>query len=483
MGILVAGSAIKPKKTETSGNRISSLLLFILILAVCVGPRLRISGEDGDRIDIRYQDILLIPAMFHLFVSNAGKMQWPLFRLLGFRLPIFLYGAFFLTIIVAFTNPDVDFLRRTFFLGRGFELFALAAVTAGLYLSAGTMKAPRAALMAVYLAAYGNAAWMAYQMVTGDTGTLLGSSVGATIESYGPKLIGEGSAFGTGQFFAFTAAVAVAQLRAKYGHSFPALLLLAISAGGAWLSQSRISIGVVAVCVAVLLVLASKRGKLLNFGRTALAAVILWLAAEYVIPQLQGRQSLEGVEAGVDVRVDRVWGPLLDVLANNPFLGAGPGGLVGELPIEAHNIYLRAVVDYGLFVGLIFISIFVHVMFRGLATSRNPDMSVRTRLFGNLAFLAVLGVLVSGFVQDSLTGVMSSHLTMLAIGLLAGAMASSQDEPEPAVKVVPHARTRWLPVKGAATHRRTKWLPSNQRSLTRKRTRWLPAHHRQKSGS
>lgn len=452
MGVLVASAKAPHKKAELSGNRISALLLFLLILAVCVGPRLRVSGDGADRIDIRYQDILLIPAMFHLLASNAHNMRWPLFRLVGYRLPVFVFGAIVVTVIIAVINPDVEILRRVFFLGRGFELFVIAAVAAGLFFSARDRGA-RASLQAVYLAAYGNAAWMGYQMYAGKTGTLLGSTVGATIESYGPKLIGEGSAFGTGQFFAFTAAVAVAQLRAKYGRRLPPLLLLAVSAGGAWVSQSRISIGVIAVCVAVLLVLSTRRGNLLNIGRTALAAILLWAAVEFVLPQLQGRQSLEGVEAGVGVRVDNVWGPLLEVMGNNPLMGAGPGGLVGDLPVEAHNIYLRAVLDYGLVVGAIFIAIFLGVMFRGFKASKDPEMSPDGKLFANLAFLAVLGVLVSGFVQDALTGVMSSHLTMLAIGLFAGALRfhAERGDQHPVIKDL--SLTRNVPASGPVSSR------------------------------
>lgn len=474
MGIPVAASTINLKKLkseEPTGSALSAVLLFLLILAVCVGPRLRVSGEGEGRIDIRYQDILLIPAMFHLFVANGGKFRLQLTQFLGAKLPFFLWSAMLVTIFVAFTNPEVDIIRRAFFLGRGFEMFVIASVAAGLYISAGINKAPKAAIRAVYIAAYGNAAWMAYQIAAGTTGTLLGSSVGATIESYGPKLIGEGSAFGTGQFFAFTAAVAVAQLRSGYGHRLAALMLLAISAGGAWVSESRISIGVVTVCVAVLLVLASRRGNLLNIGRTILAVVLLWMAAEFVLPQLSGRQSVEGIEAGVGVRVEKAWDPLFAVLANNPLLGAGPGGLVGDLPVEAHNIYLRAVTDYGLVIGPLFIFIFLSAMARAFRASRNYDLSLATRMFANVAFLAVLCVLVSGFVQDSLTGVMSSHLTMISIGLLAGALLSRQEEPEPKaekVKALTHQRSKWL---SANDHRRfqKKRVSAPSRPVTQRR--------------
>ena len=438
MGTPIAANRIVLDKTKESGSRISAVLLFLLILAVCAGPRLRVSGDGPDRIDIRYQDILLIPAMFHLAVSNAGRLKLQLFRVIGYKLPFFIVGAVLVTIIVTFFTPDISPVRRAFFLGRGMELFIIASVAAGLFISAKPAMASRAALRAVYAAAYGNAAWMLYQLATGDEGTLLGASVGATIESYGPKLIGEGSAFGTGQFFAFTAAVTVAQMRAKYGNRFFAAVLLGVSAWGAWISESRISIGIVMLCVAVLLILGANKGRVLNIGRTGVALILGWLGVEFVLPQLQGRQSVEGVEAGVDVRIEEVWEPLMDVIGDAPLLGAGAGGLVGDLPVEAHNIYLRAVTDYGLIVGPIFILIFFTAMRRAFRASKNVELSTSTRFFANVAFLTVLGILVSGFVQDALTGVMSSHLTMIAIGLFAGAIASSQEEPvaavEPAVR-------------------------------------------------
>lgn len=461
-------SYLKPKPTDT-GSGFAALLLFLLILAVCVGPRLRVAGEGPDRIDVRYQDILLIPSMLYLLLSNAGKLKLQLFRLIGYKLSIFLYGAVMVTLLVTFFYPDVSPIRRAFFLGRGLELFMVASVAAGLFIKAKPVRATKAALRAVYVAAYGNAAWMAYQMATGTTGTILGSEVSATIESYGPKLIGEGSAFGTGQFFAFTAAVAAAQLKMRYGNQLFAFLLLFISAGGAWVSQSRISIGIVLLCVVVLLVLSTVKGRLLNIGRTGLSLMLLWAAFEFVLPQLQGRQSVEGIEAGVGVRVEKAWDPLLEVLANNPLFGAGPGGLVGDLPVEAHNIYLRALVDYGLIIGPLFIFIFVSVMFKAFKASRDEALSMNTRFFANLAFLAALGILVCGFVQDALTGVMSSHLTMLAIGMFAGARLCSQDEPK-----------LWVKKVKPMTHTRTKWLPSNdpRRFATTPRSRTLPANSR-----
>ncbi|MCP6031679.1 hypothetical protein NL371_26670, partial [Klebsiella pneumoniae] len=66
---------------------------------------------------------------------------------------------------------------------------------------------------AVTLGAFLNLLWFGYQLVVGTPQTLVGQEVGDQIESYGPKLIGEPSAFGTGQYWAFVAAVAAARLK------------------------------------------------------------------------------------------------------------------------------------------------------------------------------------------------------------------------------------------------------------------------------
>lgn len=427
---LAARTYARPQAIEKRSNKVAAWLLFLLILAICIGPRLR-SGDGDSRVDIRYQDILLIPSFLYVLATRKPGDPRPLLVAFGrWAIPLFIYGATFAAILTSF-DGDIGLVRRVSYLGRALELFLLASVAAGLFIRSGT-AAPKAALRAVHFAAHTNIAWMAFQAATGKTGTFLGASVGATIESYGPKLIGEGSAFGTGQFFAFTAAVAVAQLRARYTGGGPAVLLLAVSAIGAWLSQSRISIGVVILSVAVLLVLATKKGRLFNFGRTLIAVALGVWATEFILPHLQGRQSIGGVESGLDVRIADVWGPLLDALGNSPILGVGPGGLTNGLPIEGHNIYLRAALDYGLIIGPLFIGILVYAMFKALTVSRNAEQPASVRLFANLAFMGALGALFSGFVQDAMTGVMSSHLTMLSLGLFAGALSShltAQDDP------------------------------------------------------
>lgn len=395
----------------------------MFVLAVTISPRIRLIGGETTA-DLRLQDLLLVPLIAYLFISKRPAAPRALAQITRWLIPAFLLLAGVVTAASITVMPEITLVRRVAFYGRGAELFVIAAVIAGLWLRADTRALPSLA-RAIYVGAAANVLWVLYQLATGTVGTLLGSAVSDTVESYGPKLIGEPSAFGTGQYFAAVAAFGIAQLRARVGNRAAATALLIAGALGAFVANSRISLG--AILLAALLLVVLGRGRsLLNPIAVTMVVLVGAIAALLVVPHLSGRLSAEGIEAGLGVRANGIWDVAWRAALQDPLLGVGPGGLIAPLPIEAHNIYIRAVADYGLIVGPLFIAIFVVALVVALRKVRMQDAIPTVALASNWAFFVLLSVLVSGMVQDSLTGVMSSHLAVIALGVFAGALASEK---------------------------------------------------------
>lgn len=409
-----------------AGSEIARYLLFAFVLAIAISPRVRIETDLISiriPIDLRIQDLLLVPSIVYLMGSVRPATRSALTSVLGPALPVFLWLAALATTVAALDSTEVSIFRRLAYLGRTVEMFVLAAVIAGLYLRAGD-RAMRAALAAVYLGAVLNVTWVCYQYVAGFQGTALGADVGDLIDSYGPKLIGEASAFGTGQYFVFIAAVGAAEIRARVGRQGPGALLLVAGLVGATLAESRISMGIIAAIIVMTFAVSTVRRRFLNPGGIFFGALVVAAGLLAFGDQLQGRLSWDAIRQSVDDRVYGIWSPLLTYVLEHPLTGVGPGGLTPELPnVEAHNVVLRALLDFGIPAGIAFIALFVVVIVRANVASKLPDAGDELRLFANVAMISVIAVLASGMVQDALTAVTSSHLAMISVALFAAAFA------------------------------------------------------------
>lgn len=408
--------------SSARGRPAAQFLLAALILAITIGPRIRLPGLLDRHVDLRVQDFILIPALLYVG-RRVPRMRpvwgpWPL---------LFAVGAIVVTTLHLWMDPTMSILRTVAYLGRTLETFVLAAVVAGLYRLAAD-RALSTALSSLHIAVAANVSWVAFQYATGAQRTLLGSGVGDTIESYGPKLVGEASAFGTGFFFVLVAALGCAQLLTAAASRWVGLTLLVVAAAGAYVSQSRVSLGAVALCIVAVLFLPDAKG-----NRRVFSALVMAAAAVVIVPRLPeaGRLSEAGLEHGFSGRMGPIWDPLIEIFVQHPVLGIGTGQLgTATYPwTEAHNIALRAGLDYGLVVGGLFLAGYLAIGWRARRTAFAHDQDLATRLWAVLALLLIASVLLAGVAQDTLIAVMSTHLVMLATGLLAGARLGPLADP------------------------------------------------------
>ncbi|MGD9991030.1 O-antigen ligase family protein [Pseudonocardia sp.] len=394
------------------------VLLCTMVLAVAISPRLRL-GEAADKaVDARLQDFLFLICFAFLASSLPSLVAtW------GSWFVWWLVGAATVTTLHLF-DPAVSPLRAVAFLGRAVEPFVIAIVVAALYLRAGPRAGPWA-LRAMHLGVLLNSAWVVYQLIVGKPQTLLGEAVSSVTQSYGPMLIGEPSSLGAGFYFAVVAALGAAEFRTKMRSRPFAVAMMVIGFAGTFVTQSRVSLVAAAVCVVFLAARPT-----LDRGRKPILVVVLLVVFGALVALLPnaGRLSTEGAESGVSDRIDLIWSPLLRIVHDQFLIGIGPGQLgTPEYPwTEAHNIVLRAVLDYGLLVGGLFIAIFVTVYVRSRRVAADRDASLTTRFWATLAGFVLIAVAVAGSVQDALTAVTSTHLVVVMIGLFAGAQLAEK---------------------------------------------------------
>ena len=394
-------------------------LLFAFILLIGISPRIGLPGVDAE---IRVQDLLVPVMVLYLLLSPRPRARLPMQSLIGPVLPLFLFGSVIVLALSMTFMPEISLIRRVAYYGRTLEIFVIATCIAGLYLRSGP-KALTVAVRAVQTSIIMNAAWVLFQTVTGTFTTLVGQDISSTIESYGPKLIGEPSPFGVGQYWAFAAAITAALVKNRVNIPLNSVLLL-LSFYGALVAESRISVGAIVVVIGLLLVLGPDKRKPINIAGTFLGTLVMAFGFVLITPLLGDRFSRADIEMSVDVRVNTIWIPDIGKVVDSPIFGVGPGGLVGVgNQTEAHNFMIRALVDFGFIVGTLFILFFLIAMVRSFNYARSDLVDRTTRLASYMAFFTIVAILVSGLVQDSLTAVMPSHLIMTAIGLFAGQRA------------------------------------------------------------
>ncbi len=410
-----------------ASSRGAALLLALLIISIGLGPRFRLGAlDEGRAIDIRPQDLLLPVAILVAYASAAGvalidrKQAWWRWFVIA------CYAAVLATVLHLLIDDEVTTVRRLAFLGRHLLLFAVAAAVCALYRRIG-VGAGRFALRLLVAVVAANALWFAYQVVTGQATVLIGRTAGEQVGSYGPRLIGEPSSAGTGTFFAFAVALAVAAYRAKLMRAATAALLFLTAAVCAYLAESRTAL-VSIICLVGLFVVQSSSGRLSLGSRILLVTAFGSVTAWYVIHNHTERLSVGGLYRGARDRLEQVWTPIFNRAADDPvflILGVGPGGLPSPaIPItEAHNILLRAWLDFGLVGGALFLAALSIVGVHASRVARDPGSEPFTRLYAELAALYALVVAITGVALDSLTTVTSTHLLMLAVGLFAGTYA------------------------------------------------------------
>jgi len=402
---------------------LQSALLALLAMSIFVSPRIRIGFLSGRAIDLRLQELILIAALFLLVIS--GRKTVALMGMLWSHwLAAYLFSGAIIVIIHALLG-DVELIRGVAFFIRGVEPFLLAIAVASLW-RARTNASSTLVLRTIHLGLGLNVMWVLYQLATGTHRTLFADSVSQTIESYGPRLIGEPSSFGTGIFFALMAVISYAEFKWRFLRLRGTIFMFTGCAIGSIASQSRVSIGAVAL-VGLAFVLRSRPDRKTRWLRAILIAGFIAVALQSFRVALSARFSQTGIQASAGVRATNIWKPLLGTLTDSPIIGIGPGAL-GTLRIpatEAHNVILRIFLDYGLVVGCVLIALLATIVSRSYRIARQRR-SPCTSMWATSSWFGMAIIFATGLLQDSFSAVMTTSILGLIWGCLGGELIANR---------------------------------------------------------
>lgn len=396
-------------------DKLTLLGLFLLPLIISLGPRFEIFGEIRFA-HLRIQDFIVPPlfvAMSLIWMLNPrGQSDARLAKLSMMASALVVISA---ALAMMATAEGVELLIRLGFL---YRLVVLAMIA--LLVLWGLRKQGVRGLLSLgfgfLVGVTVNFGWFFWQVVI-ERGYEAWRFTSIDPWNWGLVTIGEGAPFPAGQYVVLVLACSLAGTIVARS-SWVRLNFAVVSFGLGlvlYLTQSRASIasGVVITVVAVFSLVSNNllRSKLARFslavflGSSAVVAYS-WLA--------EGRLSPSGLMREFSKRSD-IWDRNLQLVQGLEFFGLGPGGLRAAGGGEAHNIYLLLFSDYGalgLSVFFVVIALLAYSAVKLLSDTSSPTYQA----IALIVLFFIINLLVSGFAQDTLNPVISSHLFATLIG-------------------------------------------------------------------
>ena len=400
--------------------------LIVLVVAISLAPRIPLPIAIPERrFDLRVEDIILI---ILLLVWLLNLFLWP--RI--YRSPLIRIIVIYMAIIV-FTSA-ISILVFSLSPARGFlyslkelEFFLIFLLVLNWIRTVSDLKIVTGCLLLMGLV---NAGWVAFQFLTQHTGQLLllspefipGRFQNPTLlQSYGPTLVGEASPLSTGGFFLIVTLLALSFWWHSKGSisRIPYLTLAITFLVALLLSQSRVTI-VAALIGGVLLIILAKPlsvARLSGFlGLGLLSAV--WLFTQ-VNPVVLQRFAAVNVLNSLSFRYHQIWQPLLERTYEGLLTGFGKGSLglaPGLESSEAHNHYLRVLLESGLFGLIAFVWLLATIIFLSAKVYWSSKLPI-TKSISGAALGVTLGLSFGALFQDIFVPVLLNELWWILIGL------------------------------------------------------------------
>jgi hypothetical protein len=442
--------------------------LTVLVIAICVSPRIPVPLSVGRRFDLRLEDFVLLA----LFVAWAWNGDYKLLS----RLQISRWFAAFLAAGLLSTLVNVilyglPLLRGASFWGKYVEYFLIFATTAAW---ATTVRERRWLMRTLLALGLLNLIWVGTQLVTGSYRSVIELSA-ANEFSYGPGLIGEISPLSAGSFFLIQFLLwwaLLANWRTWWAYAASAGTLFALV-----LTESRVSYLGSFVGAAVIAWRAPRRWLLLGGFLAAFLASNVGLVATGN-PSAGRITGMYFMEQSFAYRFNEIWAPLarkyVGVVIKTPssaaptpaptpryyghdvappppssvarkpptvvqaVIGFGNGGMgfAPGLPTEAHDYFLRTFLETGVLGLVSFIGLLVSLLVFAFRRWRDPVSTGPDRVIAAALLATLAAFTASSLLQDMFFPVIPNELLWLLVGLavapLLAVTRAGSDHGEPA---------------------------------------------------
>lgn len=246
----------------------------------------------------------------------------------------------------------------------------------------------------IYISLGLNFIWIIYQIISGNFGSLFGADKAF---SYGLAMIGEAAAFQVGSILSlifFLGLVFFYERKNNFlnfiGFIFILFILYLI-----FLTQSRVSL--VSVLIGIFIYFVFRVSLLYKYLAISISLIVVIYLFNLIIKTIQGvdnnRFTYEGVMASYQARGNEIWLEPLDIVMQNIFTGHGLGALssLNKDTNEMHNYYLKLALEGGVLYLVVFVLFILSVL---VLKSKYNKYIIAMKLY-------LLGLIVSGFLQDS----------------------------------------------------------------------------------
>lgn len=413
-----------------SASRLPRAALALLIIAVCVCPRIPLPvALPGRTFDLRIEDLMLPVILLVSILVRPRFDPTPLGRPIALYMMVTLQAT-----ILALFSLELSPLRSALYWLKDLEFVLFFFLFANLIRTATDLSLCVRALM---FAGALNAAWFGYQTVTSNYHSLFVIDwelpqdvyVGAArFESYGPHLIGEASPLSAGGVMMLIFLVAYSLFlflspgrKKLLAGAFAACLL-----GAVVLSLSRSSI-IAAVAGAFAIMVQGRhqiRQKLMLLMTACFILGAGLLAQEAARSSVSldasiiDRFSTAGVARGIDERLNHIWLPLLHEVLDRPLLGYGKSApaYLPEFPADPHNYYLRVLVEAGA-IGLAAFGWMLVSIARLCSAAAISRHSIFARVASSAAFGGTLGLSFAGLFEDAFLPVLLNEVWWIIVGI------------------------------------------------------------------
>lgn len=408
---------------------ISWKMLFVvfLIAAIAISPRFSVGDlANGRSIDLRYEDFIFIIMLVYwsigIFLWKEKVYYTSLLK------PILIYVIFALvSTALGIFQGRINNVNAFFFILKEIEYFLMFLLTANFV---GDLRSLKVIVYSLNIFAMANGFFGIFQFLKNrfqDIATIDMGSIGE------PSRFLSGGYFAIGAIFSLVSMVFLKEKKIKIFSFFSCLVCTVALIG----SGSRSNTGGLILSFIILLFFLLKDflNKKKNFGlkiKPAIICTILIAIAIFFVtklPSIWRFTNLEYMKTSFsELRVETIYKPLLEIFKKSPLIGLGKTACSIVIPGtgEAHNYYLRILIEMGI-VGLcVFLYLVFCILKYSWGLTKSDNDLIKT--VGFAGFLVCIQFLFASLTQDAFLPVKINETFWIIIGLVAASSYFNKKE-------------------------------------------------------